>query len=131
MLTLIETIMCIVSFCIGNNYRDLTAASPPAGGSALTDAPVVQPALSKANVFTTLLLRATQHTTGLMVKVALLLPSRDLLSSQRQLRWTHTNRLAKGGQEVVASAASRCCASASAESTLWSFDLLVQHLFVT
>ena len=50
--------------------------------SALTDAPVVS--------FTTLLLKATQHTTGLMVKVALLLPSRDLLSSQRQLRWTHT-----------------------------------------
>jgi len=46
--------MCIVSFCIGNNYRDLTAASPPAGGSALTDAPVVS--------FTTLPLRATQHT---------------------------------------------------------------------
>jgi len=53
--------MCIVSFCIGNNYRDLTAASPPAGGSAHTDAPVVQPALSNANVFTTLPLRATQH----------------------------------------------------------------------
>ena len=50
--------------------------------SALTDAPVVS--------FTTLLLRTTQHTTGLMVKVALLLPPRDLLSSQRQLRWTHT-----------------------------------------
>ena len=45
--------MCIVSFCIGNNYRDLTAASPPAGGSALTDAPVAS--------FTTLPLRATQH----------------------------------------------------------------------
>jgi len=27
MLTLLETIMCIVSFYIGNNYRDLTAAS--------------------------------------------------------------------------------------------------------
>jgi len=52
---------CIVSFCIGNNYRDLTAASPPAGGSALTDAPVAQPALNVVNVFTTLPLRATQH----------------------------------------------------------------------
>ena len=29
-----------------------------------------------------------------MVKVAPLLPSRDLLSSQRQLRWTHTGGLA-------------------------------------
>jgi len=27
MLTLLETIMCIVSFYIGNNYRDLTATS--------------------------------------------------------------------------------------------------------
>ncbi|MBD0286461.1 MAG: hypothetical protein ICV51_16090 [Flavisolibacter sp.] len=57
--------------------------------SALTDAPVTS--------FTTLLLRATQHVTGLMVKVAPLLPSRDLLSSQRQLRWTHTRALAKAG----------------------------------
>jgi hypothetical protein len=55
--------------------------------SALTDAPVAS--------FTTLPLRATQHATGLMVKVALLLPSRDLLSSQRQLTWTHTKGLAK------------------------------------
>jgi len=52
---------CIVSFCIGNNYQDLTAASPPAGGSALTDAPVAQPALNVVNVFTPLPLRATQH----------------------------------------------------------------------
>jgi hypothetical protein len=55
--------------------------------SALTDTPVAS--------FTTLPLRATQHTTGLMVKVALLLPPRDLLSSQRQLRWTHTKVFAK------------------------------------
>jgi len=89
--------MCIVSFCIGSNYRDLTAASPPAGGSALTDAPVVQPALSNANVFTTLLLKAMQHATDLMVKVAPLLPSRGLLSSQRQLRWAHTGGLPKYG----------------------------------
>ncbi len=61
--------------------------------SALTDAPVVS--------FTTLPLRATQHTTGLMVKVAPLLPSRDLLSSQRQLRWTHTLGLAIAGLDVV------------------------------
>ncbi|MGI8599352.1 MAG: hypothetical protein ACR2KB_08855, partial [Chitinophagaceae bacterium] len=47
--------------------------------------------------FTTLPLRATQHTTGLMVKVAPLLPSRDLLSSQRQLRWTHTSVWQYGG----------------------------------
>ncbi len=59
--------------------------------SALTDPPVAS--------FTTLLLRATQHATGLMVKVAPLLPSRDLLSSQRQLRWTHTIGLAKVGLE--------------------------------
>jgi hypothetical protein len=50
--------------------------------SALTDPPVAS--------FTTLSLRTTQHATGLMVKVAPLLPSRDLLSSQRQLTWTHT-----------------------------------------
>ena len=56
--------------------------------SALTDAPVAS--------FTTLPLRATQHATGLMVKVAPLLPSRDLLSSQRQLTWTHTAGLAIG-----------------------------------
>ena len=56
--------------------------------STLTDAPVAS--------FTTLPLRATQHTTGLMVKVAPLLPSRDLLSSQRQLTWTHTRGLAIG-----------------------------------
>ena len=60
--------------------------------SALTDAP--------ATSFTTLLLRATQHATGLMVKVAPLLPSRDLLSSQRQLRWTHTKVLLQVGQDV-------------------------------
>ena len=58
--------------------------------SALTDSPVVS--------FTTSPLRATQHTTGLMVKVAPLLPSRDLLSSQRQLTWTHTRVLLKAGQ---------------------------------
>jgi hypothetical protein len=57
--------------------------------SALTDTPVV--------LFTTQLLREAQHTTGLMVKVALLLPSRDLLSSQRQLRWTHTVVFATAG----------------------------------
>jgi len=50
--------------------------------SALTDTPVAS--------FTTLLIKAAQHATGLMVKVAPLLPSRDLLSSQRQLSWTHT-----------------------------------------
>jgi hypothetical protein len=50
--------------------------------SALTDSPVAS--------FTTRPLRATQHATGLMVEVALLLPSRGLLSSQQQLRWTHT-----------------------------------------
>ena len=60
--------------------------------SALTDAPVAS--------FTTLLLKATQHTTGLMVKVAPLLPPRDLLSSQRQLRWTHTCGFALLGQDV-------------------------------
>jgi hypothetical protein len=36
-----------------------------------------------------------------MVKVALLLPSRDLLSSQWQLTWTHTWGLALLGQDVV------------------------------
>ncbi|HEY5371896.1 MAG TPA: hypothetical protein VIJ75_23175, partial [Hanamia sp.] len=39
----------------------------------------------------------TQHATGLMVKVAPLLPSRDLLSSHWQLRWTHTKGLKGGG----------------------------------
>jgi len=61
--------------------------------SALTDPPVAS--------FTTLLIGATQHATGLMVKVARLLPSRDLLSSQRQLRWTHTLGLALLGQDIV------------------------------
>ncbi|MEJ7830549.1 MAG: hypothetical protein WKF91_20235 [Segetibacter sp.] len=64
--------------------------------SALTDTPVVS--------FTTSFLRTTQHTTGLMVKVALLLPPRDLLSSQRQLRWTHTKVLAKAGLNIYLSA---------------------------
>ena len=64
--------------------------------SALTDAPVVS--------FTTSLLRVTQHTTGLMVKVALLLPSRGQLSSQRQLRWTHTLVFVKAGLDKVTSA---------------------------
>lgn len=67
--------------------------------STLTDAPVAS--------FTTLPLRAKQHTTGLMVKVAPLLPPRGLLSSQRQLRWTHTWGLALLGQDVVTSAAVR------------------------
>ena len=62
--------------------------------SALTDPPVVS--------FTTLPLRAMQHTTGLMVKVAPLLPSRDLLSSQRQLTWTHTKVFAKAGHVTSA-----------------------------
>ncbi len=64
--------------------------------SALTDAPDTS--------FTTMLLRATQHATGLMVKVAPLLPSRDLLSSQRQLRWTHTKVFAKAGLDNQTSA---------------------------
>jgi hypothetical protein len=58
--------------------------------SALTDTPVAS--------FTTLLIKAAQHATCLMVKVAPLLPSRDLLSSQRQLRWTHTLVFAKAGR---------------------------------
>jgi len=74
--------------------------------SALTDAPVVS--------FTTLLLKATQHTTGLMVKAAPLLPSRDLLSSQRQLRWTHTKVFAKAGLDVVIFGCSSLSASVSA-----------------
>jgi len=64
--------------------------------SALTDSPVAS--------FTTLPLRATQHTTGLMVKVAQLLPSRDLLSSQRQLTWTHTKVLPQVGLDIETSA---------------------------
>ncbi len=64
--------------------------------SALTDTPVVS--------FTTSFLRTTQHTTGLMVKVAPLLPPRDLLSSQRQLRWTHTKVFAKAGLDNETSA---------------------------
>jgi hypothetical protein len=80
MLILIETIMCIASFYIGKQLS--RPHSRFTMRSALTDAPVVS--------FTTLPLRATQHATGLMMKVALLLPSRDPLSSQRQLTWTHT-----------------------------------------
>jgi len=60
--------------------------------SALTDAPAAS--------FTTLLLRATQHATGLMVEVALLLPLRGLPSSHRQLRWTHTKVFAIAGGYV-------------------------------
>ena len=56
----VETIMCIVSFYIGYNYRDLIAALSIR--STLTDAPVAS--------FTTRPLRATQHATGLMMKVA-------------------------------------------------------------
>jgi len=64
--------------------------------SALTDSPVAS--------FTTSRLIGTQHATGLMVKVALLLPSRDLLSSQRQLTWTHTKVFAIAGLDNVTSA---------------------------
>jgi hypothetical protein len=64
--------------------------------SALTNAPVAS--------FTTQSLRTAQHATGLMVKVAHLLPSRDLLSSQWQLRWTHTKGLAIWWQDVETSA---------------------------
>ncbi|CAN5127267.1 hypothetical protein BH20BAC1_BH20BAC1_09080 [soil metagenome] len=63
--------------------------------SALTDTP--------ATSFTTLLLRATQHATGLMVKVAPLLPPRDLLSSQRSFAG-HTKVFAKAGLDNVTSA---------------------------
>ena len=61
--------------------------------SALTDAPVAS--------FTTLLLKATQHTTGLMVKVAPLLPSRDLLSSQAASLDTHNAFAPAGGDAQV------------------------------
>jgi hypothetical protein len=37
-----------------------------------------------------------------MVKVAPLLPSRDLLSSQWQLRWTHTKVFAIAGLDIEA-----------------------------
>lgn len=77
---LIETIMCIVSFCI--TYKLSRPLSRFSVRSALTDSPDAS--------FTTLPLRAKQHATGLMVKFAPLLPSRDLLSSQWQLVWTHT-----------------------------------------
>ncbi len=56
----VETIMCIVSFYIGYNYQDLIAALSIR--STLTDTPVAS--------FTTRPLRATQHATGLMMKVA-------------------------------------------------------------
>ena len=62
--------------------------------SALTDAPVAS--------FTTSFLRITQHATGLMVKVAPLLPSRDLLSSHSQLDWTHTLGLLQGWLDIGA-----------------------------
>ena len=97
--------------------------------SALTDAPVVQPALSVANVFTTLPLRATQHTTGLMVKVAPLLPSRDLLSSPRQLRWTHTLVFAKGGTGRWSNRQKSLSALVSAGRFQFSFCLLTCSLF--
>jgi hypothetical protein len=64
--------------------------------SVLTDAPVAS--------FTTSRFIGTQHATGLMVKVAPLLPTRDLLSSQRQLRWTHTLVLLQVGLDVETSA---------------------------
>ncbi len=82
--------------------------------SALTDAPVVS--------FTTPLLRATQHTTGLMVKVAPLLPSRDLLSSQRQLRWTHTKVFAKAGLDTGAIVCVQ--ASAVVRADIYKFGFL-------
>jgi len=49
-----------------------------------------------------------------MVKAAPLLPSRDLLSSQRQLRWTHTKVFAKAGLDVVIFGCSSLSASVSA-----------------
>ncbi len=107
--------MCIVSFCITyqlsrpHNYFTIR--------SALTDAPVVS--------FTTPRLSATQHTTGLMVKVALLLPSGGLPSSQSQLRWTHTAGLPKYGQtEVIFNFFFRYYASYPARHYLFSFLLL-------
>ncbi len=61
--------MCIVPFCIVNNYRG--PHSRFTMRSTHTDAPPRQPALNVANVFTASLLRATQHATGSIVKVAL------------------------------------------------------------
>ena len=82
----VETIMCIVSFYIGNNYRDLIAALSVR--STLTDSPVAS--------FTTRPLRATQHATGLMVKVARF-SHREASSHRNSSLAGHTHCIAKIG----------------------------------
>jgi len=82
----VETILCIVSFYIGTNYRDLIAALSVR--STLTDSPVAS--------FTTLLLRATQHATGLMVKVARF-SHREAYSHRNSSLAGHTHCIAKIG----------------------------------
>jgi hypothetical protein len=81
--------------------------------SALKDAPVTS--------FTTLLIRATQHATGLMVEVALLLPSRGLPSSHRQLCWTHTQVLLQAWLDVGIFGILSLSASVPADELLFIF----------
>jgi hypothetical protein len=60
----------------------------------------------------------------LMVKVAPLLPSRDLLSSHSQISWTHTRGLPQGWQDVVSFIILSLSASVPAGHSLFSFLLL-------
>ena len=85
--------------------------------STLTNSPVAS--------FTTQLLRVTQHATGLMVKVALLLPSRGQLSSQRQLRWTHTGGLALLGHDLVTSTSATWHLLFGLDKHRWTFVLIL------
>jgi ABC-type uncharacterized transport system permease subunit len=89
--------------------------------SALTDAPVAS--------FTTLLLRATQHATGLMVKVAPLLPSRGLLSSHSQISWTHTGVLLQVGLNVQTSAVCIAVLFSGRRISIWLFVVNFNFIF--
>ena len=91
MSTLLKQSCASFLFASLSNYRDLIAAS--------LYVRLLQPHLMHRSPPCSL--KATQHATGLMVEVALLLPSRGLPSSHRQLRWTHTWGLAILGQDIV------------------------------
>jgi hypothetical protein len=55
---------------------------------------------------------------------ALLLPSRDLLSSHRQLRWTHTQVLLQAGRDVETIGCSSLSAAVPTDEYLFGFLLL-------
>jgi hypothetical protein len=91
----VETIMCIVSFYIGNNYRDLIAASLYC---RLLQTHLLHPCLPEPTGRVHHLPHcgdaACNRFDG---EGCLLLPPRGLLSSHRQLNWTHTLHLQNTG----------------------------------